>query len=677
MDKTNLIIKAAGDWELDVLGVPFGSPDDRDSDKQFFSSNTQLHLREGEVTNVYYYHGYTPDGKPQDAPIQIGTAKHERTDSAGHWFRVILDKTSEYARRVWEAAKDGLARASSGSIAHLVRVAKDGQILSWPFAELSVFDTDQRRQPANQNALVTVAKAQFNPVIDQPEATAEANRRGAADTQPLPVGVKTMDENEVKLAIDAALKADREQREAEAKAAAEKQAAIDAAVKAEKEKWEAEAAKSRRLPNHEAPYQAKYEDTWKFDNYDAADLSVTASVLASQGKPVSPALMKSLALKCAEMTGDWQAVYVKSALKAAGIGGTVQEVEATIKAVTDPQYSTLSTYGAQWVGTAYSAAIWAAIRADNRIIAKIPSVVIPDGYSSEYFPLESGDPTWYKVAETTAADSTMKVPAASVPANMMGTAQKQITVAKMGARTMYTGELTEDSLVPFSAQLRQQMQISGAEAMEYVVIDGDTATSSNINDIGGTTYSGAATSLFLLTNGFRKSCLVTTTANSRSAGGSLTEEDFLETAWLMGTAGLNGADIAKTSFVIDPNVYKAALKLANLKTKDVWANATLEKGLLTGLWGYEIVPSWQMHRNSTARLANTAGKVDQDTVGNNTTGAILSVRWDQWKIAFKRRMTMETTRFANSDTWEIVALSRWGLGQRDTEASAITYNVGV
>ena len=68
MDKTNLIIKAAGDWELDVLGVPFGSPDDRDSDKQFFSANTQLHLREGEVTNVYYYHGYTPDGKPQDAP---------------------------------------------------------------------------------------------------------------------------------------------------------------------------------------------------------------------------------------------------------------------------------------------------------------------------------------------------------------------------------------------------------------------------------------------------------------------------------------------------------------------------------------------------------------------------------------------------------------------------------
>jgi hypothetical protein len=40
-------------------------------------------------------------------------------------------------------------------------------------------------------------------------------------------------------------------------------------------------------------------------------------------------------------------------------------------------------------------------------------------------------------------------------------------------------------------------------------------------------------------------------------------------------------------------------------------------------------------------------------------------------------MTIEFTRFANSDTNELVAMTRWGLGQRDTEASAITYYVGV
>jgi hypothetical protein len=69
--------------------------------------------------------------------------------------------------------------------------------------------------------------------------------------------------------------------------------------------------------------------------------------------------------------------------------------------------------------------------------------------------------------------------------------------------------------------------------------------------------------------------------------------------------------------------------------------------------------------------------VDQDTASNNTTGAILAVRFDQWRQAFKRRMTLETTRIANADSWEIVALARLGLAYRDTEASAITYNVGI
>jgi hypothetical protein len=84
-----------------------------------------------------------------------------------------------------------------------------------------------------------------------------------------------------------------------------------------------------------------------------------------------------------------------------------------------------------------------------------------------------------------------------------------------------------------------------------------------------------------------------------------------------------------------------------------------------------------MHRTHSARKVNTAGKVDLDTDGNNTTGAFLAVRFDQWKQAYKRRMTLETTRIANADAWEIVALCRLGLAYRDTEAAAVSYNVGL
>jgi hypothetical protein len=69
--------------------------------------------------------------------------------------------------------------------------------------------------------------------------------------------------------------------------------------------------------------------------------------------------------------------------------------------------------------------------------------------------------------------------------------------------------------------------------------------------------------------------------------------------------------------------------------------------------------------------------VDVDTTTNNTKGSILAVRWDQWQFGYRRMMTVETERVAAADAWQIVALLRAGLIQRDTEASAISYNLTV
>jgi hypothetical protein len=80
---------------------------------------------------------------------------------------------------------------------------------------------------------------------------------------------------------------------------------------------------------------------------------------------------------------------------------------------------------------------------------------------------------------------------------------------------------------------------------------------------------------------------------------------------------------------------------------------------------------------SAKRMTNAAGKIDADTDANNLYGAILAVRWDQWQLRYKRRWTIETVRRPESDTNEIVGMTRWGLGYRDNEASAITYYVGV
>lgn len=486
--------------------------------------------------------------------------------------------------------------------------------------------------------------------------------------------------------LAAALKEENDRREAEAEAARRRQAEIDEAVTAALKSQAREFAKSRRLPTGDAgqpqtggaPYVAQFSDTRKYDHLGVEDMAFLCGTLDAakrDGKSqrgVSESALKALAIKIAEDKGDL-GEEARRDLKAAGLEPS--DVTNAAKA-NELDYSTQAGFGDEWVGVEYSRRLWVAIRAGSQIVQKIPSVEVPQGSESMIIPLEGADPTWYKIAQATATDSTTLRPNATIPTSKLATANKTLAVAKMGARVVFTEELSEDSLIPWAAQLRTQMELSGAETLEHVVIDGDTATgaTTNINHIGGTP---GVNDIFLLFDGFRKSCLVTTTANSRSASGALLDTDFIETVKLMGTAGLNGADPTKTSFIIDANVNWKIFNLTSVKTRDVFSGATLENGMLKAIWGYPVLVSYFMHRAATDRKANTAGKVDQTTTANNTTGSILAVRWDQWLLGYKRRMTMKIQEIPDSDASQIIAIARVGLVQRDVESSAISYNVGV
>jgi len=681
-----IYIKAVGDWELEILGVPYGL----DNTGEYFDDKSNLHLDKYPEIPLVYYHGFDPDGKPSGKPEYIGKAKVARVTPEGVWYRGVLDRASAFAQRVWEAAKEKLARASSGSIAHLVRIADNGHIEEWPVAELTLMDLGDKRQPAHPYAVaLPVMKTMYETAgLDLPDSyveTSEAPRAGAAvsvePTERKVHGVKTMTEKvELSQAEIDALKAQgrkelenelaeeakREQELADAKAEAVKAYQEEQEAK-EKEK-EAEAVKARRLPEVPENVQvAKMAELYKYDHLTPEDQAVLVGVLdaadkGGTGSRASDNAYKALAVKISE-DKDINPTS-KQAMKMAGI--KADEI----------QQQDLTSYGDEWVGVAYSNALWEAIRMGTFVAQNIPSIEVPAGHESVVIPLESGDPTFYKVAEATDSQ-TSGWPNTTITSSQMGTAKKTLSLSKMGARVLWSGELQEDSIIPFVAQLRMQLAKAGAEQLEHSIIDGDNATaaSTNINDIAAT-GAQAGTELHLLYDGFRVSPLVTTTANSRS-GGALTAEDFLETVKLMGAGGINAAAIDKVAFIVDMNTYWKALELDEVKSRDVYVQPTLEDGMLNGLWGYKLYRSPNMHLKSAVRKANTAGKIDQDTTGNNTTGSILAVRWDQWLLGYRRRMTLETTRIARADATEIVALARLGLVQRDTEASAITYNVTV
>ncbi len=139
-----------GEWVLDVLGVPYGGPfGGKDAQGEYFTPETELWLERIPRRPVVYYHGLAEgESSPQVIGEELGWDR--RAD--GVWFRVALDRGKALARRVWEAAQQGKARASSGALAHLVRVAADGRILLWPVGEISLLDAREHR-PANPYAV--------------------------------------------------------------------------------------------------------------------------------------------------------------------------------------------------------------------------------------------------------------------------------------------------------------------------------------------------------------------------------------------------------------------------------------------------------------------------------------------------------------------------------------------
>jgi DNA-binding transcriptional MerR regulator len=682
------MLKAVGDWELDVLAVPFGDESNKDADGEYFANDTNFYL-ENYKPPAFYYHGYDPNGMPMGEPALIGKTESAEVKKDGVWLRVVLDKASEFAQRVWDAAKNGLARASSGSITHLVRKDEDGHILTWPLAEISLFDIDGNRQPANQYAVaVPVMKSNYSKAgLDMPE-WAEDEAKGASkepnqDSDSVEEKAKkekdkTMSDEKTGLTLEQLteiLDAREAKKAEEAKKAKELQDRIDKEVadkvKEKEEEMKKEFAKSGRLPYDEAPTVAKFSEVWKYDSVDDGALAMGIDILntgAAKGKKgaykASEGMYKALALR---LEGKKESDPAKRSFK------MLERAHGKALKSDEIMYSTLSSYGDEWVGVEYSRNLWESIRIGTPILAKLPQQEIPQGYESDVIPLESTDPTWYKVAQ--AADHTSGRPDVTVTASQAGTANQSLTLSKLGARVTWSGELAEDSLIPILPQIREQMIVSGMEQLENAIINGDNATASvtNINDIAGTP---AGSEVFMVWDGFRVLPLVTNTANSRD-GGSLTVEDYIETMRKMGTAGINALDIEKCAFIIGPQEYYATMKLEEVKTRDVFAAPTIENGRLTGLWGYPIYVSAQMCAGSADRLSNSDGKIDLDTTSNNTKGSILAVRFDQWKFAWKRRMTLETDRWPESDTNQLVAMFRCGMAYRDNEASAISYNLTV
>jgi hypothetical protein len=152
-------IKAAADGRLNILAIPFGGPfaggeSGVDGDREYFSAKTDLALDWFPTQRPLLFHHGLDDAGPGIVPVGYVDTSTAKRGPEGWWVQAWLDRQNQYFKQIGEMLDEDALFASSGAMPHLVRRAKDGEILRWPWVELSLTPT-----PSNLLAMVSPAQA--------------------------------------------------------------------------------------------------------------------------------------------------------------------------------------------------------------------------------------------------------------------------------------------------------------------------------------------------------------------------------------------------------------------------------------------------------------------------------------------------------------------------------------
>lgn len=333
--------------------------------------------------------------------------------------------------------------------------------------------------------------------------------------------------------------------------------------------------------------------------------------------------------------------------------------------------STLASYGDEWVPTLWNDAVWDKPRTDLVVPNAFDMIDMPSN-PFEY-PVVGADPTVYYVAES-ANKAQLSLDSTTSPfgESQVTTGKTTFTARKLGANVLISAELEEDSLAFTIPQLRQQAQDALLHSVDYVVFNGDTATTGNINSDGETIT--ATNRSYQWGNGLIKQALVTASSNALDANAASPTLAHIRAlrALLAPAAATNPRNLR---LIMDVQSYLKLLNEGAVLTEDKYGrDATVITGQLGSIDGIPVFSSEDMY------LADSDGKVTQTSNVVNR-GRILLAHAPSWKVGYRRRPTQSMTFIPYYDVWSMVVSVRFDLAGRTEGASddtvAILYNVGV
>jgi len=334
--------------------------------------------------------------------------------------------------------------------------------------------------------------------------------------------------------------------------------------------------------------------------------------------------------------------------------------EARVKAMT----STGANAGDEWVPTLSSADLWTDIHLATQIASQIRRVPMP---SNPYtLPTLDDDVTFYYASTENTAVTT------SNP----NTGNATLTARKIMAEVDFSGEVTEDSIIPIVPAIRANLVRKGAQTIDDLIVHGDTETAGTGN-VNTDDAAAAAGSFYLAFNGLRKFCLVTNTGQVKQFAGAFTTTLFLNTRALLGKYGARPSDLLLITGVSTTNSIQ---DVAAFQTLEKYGpNATILTGEVGRVFNIPVLLSEAIPGTSTDKVDDDGKYTTTSVSTNDTDGWFVLVNKTQWTQGFRRDLQIESFRDIQKDMNILTASFRMALIPSGiaTTHTAVGYDITV
>lgn len=312
-----------------------------------------------------------------------------------------------------------------------------------------------------------------------------------------------------------------------------------------------------------------------------------------------------------------------------------------------------SGYGSQLIGAQYVGELWTGAQAQARVFNLINSFTMTD--PTAYLPVEAGLPALLFVGESTANNSS------NYATTKTGSNRVQVDAKKFVMHQMWSGEMEEDSIIPFIPFLRAQAARSLGHHMDSLVLNGDT-TNAGTGNINLDDADPADTEHYLAFDGIRHAGLVDNTGNSKNVAGAITLNEFkvqrgrmLSTTYKHDWGHPN--DPMDLVHVADPETCDAIAMLDEVLTVDKFGpGATVLTGQQARVLGNPLISSIDVSKTEADGKVSTTG-------GNNIKGQVATFNRGGCVVGNRRTVQVETERLPATDQTRIVYSLRMGFGR--------------